>query len=106
MVGSGGMARIHAHAGAGLGPAAAGRRARARGSDFRAPAQPWVEALRGRSDVGAVVIATPHTTHLPLVRAAAAAGKHVFLAKPMGLDVAECDAMIAACRSAGVRLMG
>ena len=51
------------------------------------------------------MIATPHTSHLPLVRQAAAAGKHVFLEKPMGLDVAECDAMIEACRAAGVRLM-
>jgi len=62
-----------------------------------------------RSDVDAVVIATPHTTHVSLVGAAAAAGKHVLLEKPMGLDVAECDAMIDACRAArggkGVRLM-
>ena len=34
----------------------------------------------------------------------AAAGKHVYLEKPMALNVAECDAIIAACRAAGVQL--
>ena len=62
------------------------------------------EALLARDDVDAVIVATPHSTHLPLTRDAAAAGKHVYLEKPMALDVAECDAMIAACADAGVRL--
>ena len=35
---------------------------------------------------------------------AAAAGKHVYLEKPMALDVAECDQIIDACRRAGVQL--
>jgi predicted dehydrogenase len=115
MIGSGGMARVHAQAIADLGErarlvaVAGGTRATGLASDFSAAADPSVEALLSRADVDAVVIATPHTTHLGLVRDAATAGKHVFLEKPMGLDVAECDAMIAACRAAvggrGVRLM-
>ena len=36
----------------------------------------------------------PHSTHLPLALLAAAAGKHVYLEKPMALDVAECDQII------------
>jgi predicted dehydrogenase len=63
-----------------------------------------VEALLGRPDVHAVVIATPHSAHLPQALAAAAAGKHVFLEKPMALNVAECRQMIEACRAAGVLL--
>ena len=35
---------------------------------------------------------------------AAAAGKHVYLEKPMALDVAECDQIIDACQAAGVQL--
>ena len=112
MIGSGGMARVHAQAIADVGRASAslvavggGVRAPALAADFGAIHEASVDALLGRADVDAVVIATPHTTHLQLVREAAAAGKHIFLEKPMGLDIAECDAMIATCRVAGVRLM-
>ncbi len=62
------------------------------------------EALLARPDVDAVIIATPHSTHLPLTALAAAAGRHVYVEKPMARDVAECDAMIAACEAAGVAL--
>jgi predicted dehydrogenase len=61
-------------------------------------------ALLADPDVDAVYIATPVHLHAPQTIAAAEAGKHVLCEKPMALDVAECDAMIAACRAAGVRL--
>lgn len=83
---------------------AGGRRAAALGAEYGVPVDASPEAILARSDVDAVVIATPHTTHLPLATAAARAGKHVYLEKPMALSVAECDAIIAACRAAGVRL--
>jgi len=54
--------------------------------------------------VRAVVIATPHTTHLPLIQAAAAAGKPVFCEKPLTLSRAEAVAAVEACRAAGVPL--
>jgi predicted dehydrogenase len=63
-----------------------------------------LESLLARPDVDAVVLATPHSAHLPQALAAAAAGKHVFLEKPMGLNTAECQQMIEACRAAGVLL--
>ncbi len=111
MIGSGGMARVHAEAirsgatGTRLVAVSGGTRAGGFGGDYGIPVESSNEALLARPDVAAVVIATPHTTHLALVEAAAAAGKHVFLEKPMGLNVADCDRMIAACRAAGVRLM-
>ena len=61
------------------------------------------EALAA-TDVDAVVITTPTFTHEPLVRAAAQHGLHVLCEKPMALTVRECDAMIAACGTAGVIL--
>ncbi len=64
-----------------------------------------LEELLGRRDVGAVLVASPNHLHTEHVVAAAAAGKHVFCEKPMALTVADCDAMIAACERAGVRLM-
>jgi predicted dehydrogenase len=112
MIGSGGMARVHAQAVADVGAGAArlvavagGTRAGALAADFGAAPEESVDAALARSDVDAVVIATPHTTHMDLVRASAAAGKHILLEKPMGVEVAECDEMIDICRSARVRLM-
>ena len=51
-----------------------------------------------------MILATPHSLHMPQTVAAARAGRHVYVEKPMALSVAECDAMIEACRSAGVVL--
>jgi predicted dehydrogenase len=61
--------------------------------------------LLARDDVGAVVVASPNNLHREQTAAAAGAGKHVFCEKPMALSVADCDAMIAACETAGVKLM-
>lgn len=55
--------------------------------------------------VDAISVCTPHAFHCEGVLAAAAAGKHVLVEKPMGCTVDECDQMIAACRQAGVTLM-
>ena len=52
----------------------------------------------------AVVITTPTFTHKPLAVAAAEAGKHVFLEKPMALSLEECDAIIGAADKADVIL--
>lgn len=52
----------------------------------------------------AVVIATPDRLHAPQAIAAARAGKHVFLEKPMATAVDEADALVRTCRAAGVRL--
>jgi predicted dehydrogenase len=54
--------------------------------------------------VQAVVLATPHSAHLPQVIAAAAAGKHVFCEKPLALTLANARLMVDACRNAGVVL--
>jgi predicted dehydrogenase len=52
----------------------------------------------------AVIITTPTFTHRELALTAAAHGKHVFLEKPMALNLAECDAIIEGTRRAGVVL--
>ncbi len=81
-----------------------GTRAWQLGLDYGAPVEPTFEALLRRPDVDAVLLATPHSAHVGQAVAAAEAGKHVYLEKPMALTVAECDAIIAACRAAGVVL--
>jgi predicted dehydrogenase len=66
------------------------------------PARTLKELLQ--TDIDAVYIGTPVHQHVEQTRLAAAAGKHVFCEKPLGLDVAEAETMIAACRKAKVNL--
>lgn len=61
--------------------------------------------LLARADVDLIDICTPEFLHAEQTVAAAAAGKHVLCEKPMAASVAEADAMLDACRRAGVRLM-
>jgi len=53
----------------------------------------------------AIVIATPAATHEQLVRRALATGKHVFVEKPLCLDLAEAGTLSALARAQGRTLM-
>jgi polar amino acid transport system substrate-binding protein len=53
----------------------------------------------------AVFIATRHDSHARYVLGALAAGKHVFVEKPLALDESELDAIAAALPAAGTSLM-
>jgi glucose-fructose oxidoreductase len=55
-------------------------------------------------EVDIVYVVTPPGLHAEHTIRAAKAGKHVICEKPMANTAAECDAMIAACREAGVKL--
>ncbi|MFN8540963.1 MAG: Gfo/Idh/MocA family oxidoreductase [Thermomicrobiales bacterium] len=55
--------------------------------------------------VDAVDICLPHDLHAPVALAAAAAGKHILVEKPLAATLAEADAMIAAAERANVVLM-
>lgn len=55
-------------------------------------------------NVDAVFVASPNALHRAPVLAAAAAGKHVLCEKPLALSIADAEAMVAACRDAGVML--
>jgi myo-inositol 2-dehydrogenase/D-chiro-inositol 1-dehydrogenase len=71
----------------------------------RAVATEDVDRLIESDDVDAVLIASPNPVHAPQAIRAARAGKHILVEKPMGMDVAECHAMIDAADAAGVTLM-
>lgn len=60
--------------------------------------------IAGNPDIDIVYVVTPNGLHAEHAIAAARAGKHVITEKPMANSVADCDAMIAACKQAGVRL--
>jgi glucose-fructose oxidoreductase len=55
-------------------------------------------------DIDIVYVVTPNALHAQHVIAAAGAKKHVICEKPMAVSVAECDAMLAACRANNVKL--
>lgn len=63
------------------------------------------QALLDDPAVDTVLIATPHHLHAEMAIAAARAGKHILLEKPMAPTVAECDAINAAVDQAGIHLM-
>lgn len=63
-----------------------------------------LEEALDKVQVEAVVITTPTFTHEQLAVLSAGEGKHVFLEKPMAMNLQECDAIIEACESNGVHL--
>ncbi len=63
------------------------------------------DAFLAEAEIDAVLVASPVFLHREQVVKAARAGKHVLCEKPMARTIGECDAMIAACREAGVILM-
>jgi len=67
-------------------------------------AAPSYEAILEDRSIEAIVNTTPNNVHLETTESAAAAGKHVFLDKPIANTVADARAITAACRKAGVVL--
>jgi predicted dehydrogenase len=63
-----------------------------------------LNALLADPDVDVVTICTPSGLHMEPAVAAAKAGKHIIVEKPLDITLARCDAMIDAARKAGVVL--
>ena len=49
-----------------------------------------------------IISATPETTHFPMARESLLAGKHVFLEKPIALELSEADELITLARTKGL----
>jgi len=62
------------------------------------------ETILADSEVEAIINTTPNDVHLPTTRAAAAAGKHVFLDKPIANTVSDGRGITESCRKAGIVL--
>jgi predicted dehydrogenase len=63
-----------------------------------------LESALTRPDLDVVIITTPSGAHLEPAIAAAKAGKHVVVEKPLEITAGRCDAIIDACDRAGVQL--
>jgi predicted dehydrogenase len=57
-----------------------------------------------RKDIDVVIVTTPSGAHMEPAVAAAQAGKHVVVEKPLEITLERCDGIIAACDRAGVQL--
>ena len=67
-------------------------------------AAPSYEEILDDPSIAAIINTTPNGTHLDTTREAAAAGKHVFLDKPIANTIDEARALTKACRDAKVVL--
>ncbi|MBN9888281.1 Gfo/Idh/MocA family oxidoreductase [Pelagibaca abyssi] len=88
--------------------AAAAPRAESRAAferDYGGTGYESVEALCADPSVEAVYIATPHQMHVDHVLAAAKAGKHILVEKPLAISMEDADIMVNAVREAGVHLI-
>jgi predicted dehydrogenase len=75
--------------------------ARANGAD----AYTDYRELLARPDIAAVSVATPDFAHREIAVAAAESGKHILVEKPLATTVADAEAIVAAARRAGVKLV-
>lgn len=73
--------------------------------DLGVEAVTQAETVLNRPDIEAVAIAAPAAGHARLVQAALAAGRHVFVEKPLALSLADAEACAEAARAAGKVLM-
>ncbi|NLD49468.1 MAG: Gfo/Idh/MocA family oxidoreductase [Clostridiaceae bacterium] len=64
-----------------------------------------MESLLADPNIEAVSICTSDQYHLKPALAACLAGKHILIEKPLALSVKECEQIIAASKSAGIKLM-
>lgn len=72
--------------------------------EFDCRAADSLEDLISDPAVQGVVVATSHRSHRPIVEAAAAAGKHIFVDKPLTLNVEDGLACVRAAEAADVAL--
>ncbi|MEM9587832.1 MAG: Gfo/Idh/MocA family oxidoreductase [Planctomycetota bacterium] len=63
-----------------------------------------LEQMLADPEIDAISVCTPSGAHLEPALAAAQAGKHVVVEKPLEITTERCDKIIQACDAAGVRL--
>jgi predicted dehydrogenase len=78
------------------------QRGQAASAALEIPFEPSLERVLARPDVQAVTICATNDAHADLAVAAAGAGKHIMMQKPMATTLADCDRIVEAVEGAGV----
>ena len=63
-----------------------------------------IQAMIRENAIDLAIVCNPHPFHKEVAMEAARAGAHVLIEKPLASSLDDCDAIINACREAGVRL--
>lgn len=79
-------------------------RAQAFGEQHDCKAFETLEAMLADPEIDAIAVCTPSGAHLEPAVAAAKAGKHVMVEKPLEVTPEKCDEIIAACQASNVKL--
>jgi UDP-N-acetyl-2-amino-2-deoxyglucuronate dehydrogenase len=79
-------------------------RAESFAAKYKAPAYLDYQEMLRKSDIDIVTIATSSDLHAEIGIAAARAGKHVLVEKPMAMTLNSADELIRECKNAGVKL--
>lgn len=79
-------------------------RRRAFGERFPFPLCDSLDTILADDSVEAVAVLSPANTHRDIAIRCAQAGKHVLMEKPLDITTARADELVAACRTAGVKL--
>lgn len=113
VVGTGMIAGFHAKALAAIPNArlvgafdAVGERAQKFAAEQGCTAYTELDAMLANKDIHVVTICTPSGAHRDPAVAAAQAGKHLLVEKPLEITLARCDDIINACQKAGTLLGG
>jgi UDP-N-acetyl-2-amino-2-deoxyglucuronate dehydrogenase len=79
-------------------------RAKAFGAKFGINGYTDLAEMLHREKIDVLSVCTQHTQHPSAVEAAAAAGVHVIVEKPLAIDLESCNHAIAAAQAAGIKL--
>ena len=72
--------------------------------DYGFPAAPSYESLLANPAIDAILVLTPPNAREEIVAAAARAGKHVLMEKPVERSTVAAERIVASCEAAGVTL--
>src|SRR6267142_6211172 len=75
----------------------------ARATGAKSAVADYRELLQNPEIEAVYISATPETTHYPMARDCLAAGKHVFLEKPIAMTLAEADELIALAKKKALK---